>query len=214
MPKFQQIPPIFRWLSWLSPPAYGFEALAINEYVGRELDGITLSNGDSLDTSSKTVPGESWLNTLQIPRVLWTDNLTTIKFFDLSMLLVLAFVFDLLGMILMERSRRILFSQLRRAQRTSTSLSFLPDTGTGDAAEPPKWPSSLTVTDLCYLVPLKTQARPKSCSVSSIFGPLLLGEKKGNDKLATTKEQSELQLLDKVSATFRAGRATALMGTR
>ena len=214
MPKYKQIPPVFRWLSWLSPTAYGFEALAINEYVGRELNGITLSKGDSLDTQLGTVPGEAWLDILQIPREPWTDNLRAIKIFDIIMLFVLAFVIDLAGMTLMERSRRNFFSQLRRSQRTSTSLSFASDKGTGDAPDPPKWPTSLTVSDLCYLVPLKPEVAPKRCSVDSIFGPLLLGKKKGKNEVAKTKEQSELQLLDNVSATFKAGRATALMGTR
>ena len=201
-------------MSWLSPTGYGFEALAINEYVGRELAGITISREDSLNTEVGTVTGESWLTTLQLPRVPWTDDLETIKIFNLVMLFVLASVFDFLGMTLMERSRRIFFSQLRRPQRTSTSLSFLPDTGTGDAPDPPEWPTRLTVRDLCYLVPLKPEAAPERCSVQSIFGPLLLGKKKGKYEVAKTKEQPELQLLDNVSATFRAGRATALMGTR
>lgn len=213
MPKYQQIPPIFRWLSWLSPPAYGFEALAINEYVGRNLTGIPVSIGGGLDTQESVVPGESWLNTLQIPRVLWADNLTIIKIFDLFMLIVLAVVFDLLGMTLMERSRRNFFSQLRRNQRTTKSLSFALDAETGDAPDPPVWPTSLTVSDLCYLVPLKPEASPERCSAASIFGPLLLGKKKGKYEVAKTKEVSELQLLDNVSATFKAGKATALMGT-
>lgn len=214
MPKYMQIPPIFRWMSWLSPTGYGFEALAINEYVGRELAGITISREGSLDTEVGTVSGESWLTTLQVPRVPWTDDLQAIKIFNVIMIFVLAFFFDLAGMTLMERSRRIFFSQLRRSQRTSTSLNFLPDTGTGDAPDPPKWPTSLSVKDLCYLVPLKPDAAPERCSVQSILGPLLLGKKKGKYEVAKTKEQSELQLLDNVSATFRAGRATALMGTR
>lgn len=214
MPKYKQVPAIFRWASWISPTAYGFEALAINEYVGRELDGITLSVGDDLNTAVGTVPGEDWLVTLQLPRAPWSDDLQTIKIFNVFMLFVLAAVFDILGLLLMEKNRKAFFAQLRRTQKTSGSLSFEKESGRGDAPNPPEWPSSLTITDLCYTVPLKVEANPERFTVDSVVGPWLLGKKKGHLEVPKTKTQSELQLLDNISATFRAGRATALMGTR
>lgn len=211
MPKYNQIPDIFVWLSWLSPPAYGFEALAINEYVGRELSGITLSDGGT-DTSVGVVPGEAWLDTLQLPRIPWTD-LEGIKAFNIIFLFVLAIAFDLLGFALMERARRNFFSQLRRPQRFSKSLSFIQDQGKGGVPDPPRWPSSLTISNLSYYVPLKGASSAKRLTFDSVFGSLLLGKKKGSLEVSKTKETTELQLLTNVTATFGAGRATALMGT-
>ena len=211
MPKFNQIPRILRWLSWLSPPAYGFEALAINEYVGRELTGLTLSRG-GVETHVGVIPGESWLDTLQLPRVAWTGY-QGIKIFDILMLFILAVAIDIVGLALMERSRRNFFSQLRRPQRCSKSLAFASDKGKAGIPDPLKWPTSLSITNLCYFVPLKGEAAPKRCSVDAVFGPLLVGNKKGKPEVTKTKEINELQLLNNVTATFGAGRATALMGT-
>jgi ATP-binding cassette, subfamily G (WHITE), member 2, PDR len=211
MPKYGQIPRIFRWMSWLSPPAYGFEALAINEYVGRTLTFGSVSRG-SLDVELGTLPGEDWLKTLQIPRIEW-GSYEEIKITNILMLLILAIVTDIVGLALMERSRRNFFSQLRRPQRFSKSLSFIADNGKGGIPDPVTWPASVTISDLCYFVPLKRESAPKRCSPGAIFGPLLLGGKKGKSEIAKTKAMSELQLLTSVSAVFRAGRATALMGT-
>jgi hypothetical protein len=133
--------------------------------------------------------------------------------FDLIMLLILAVVIDIVGLALMERGRRNFFSQLRRPQRFSKSLSFIADKSKGGMPDPVTWPSSVTISDLCYFVPIKRESAPIRCSPGAIFGPLLLGGKKGKAEIARTKEMSELQLLTSVSATFREGRATALMGT-
>ena len=211
MPKYGQIPAIFRWMSWVSPPAYGFEALAINEYVGRTLTFGAVSTG-GLDSELGTLPGEDWLEILQIPRVAWT-SLQGIKIFDIIMLLILAVVIDIVGLALMERGRRNFFSQLRRPLRFSKSLSFIPDKGKQGIPDPVTWPSSLTISDLCYFVSLKRESAPTRCSPMAIVGPLLLGGKKGKAERAKTKDIAELQLLTSVSATFREGRATALMGT-
>ena len=113
----------------------------------------------------------------------------------------------------MERSRKNFFSQLRRPQRKGKSLTFVADKGKGGVPDPLKWPTSLSISNLCYFVPLKGEAAPKRFSIESIFGPLLLGAKKGKAEVAKTKEMNELQLLNNVTATFGAGRATALMGT-
>jgi len=212
MPKYSQIPPILRWLSWISPPAYGFEALAINEYVGRELSAMTISRDGELDTQVGSVSGEQWLDTLQLPRIAWTSY-EGIMIFNIILLIVMAIVIDIIGLTLTERSRRNFFSQLRRPQKLSKSLTFVPDTGEGGAPDPPKWPSTLTISNLCYVVPLKGESAPTRCSPAAIFGPLLVGALKGKPEVAKTKEMSELQLLQNVSATFREGRATALMGT-
>ena len=207
MPKYNQIPGILRWMSWLSPPAYGFEALAINEYVGRELTGLTLSTGGT-ETSVGTVSGETWLETLQLPRIAWA-SLEGIKIFDIIMLLLLAIFIDIVGLTLMERARRNFFSQLRRPQRFSKSLSFVADKGKEGIPDPLQWPTSLSITNLSYFVPLKTEKAPKRCSVSAIFGPLLLGTHKGKLDVDESQETSELQLLNGVTATFGAGRTVS-----
>ena len=212
MPKYRQIPKILRWLSWLSPPAYGFEALAINEYSGRELNFITVSRG-GLNTEIGSLTGEQWLDTLQVPRVAWTDDLHGIKIFNIVMLLVLSVAIDIVGLALMERGRRKFFSQISRPLRFSKSLSFASDKGEDGVPDPLAWPSSLTISNLCYYVPLKRKSSPKRGTLRSFFGPHLLGPKKGTAENVRTKERSELQLLTDVSATFKAGRATALMGT-
>ena len=192
MPKYNQIPPVLRWISWLSPPAYGFEALAINEYVGRELGLVTVARG-GMDTSVGAVPGEQWLDTLQIPRVDWA-SLQTIKVFNIFLLVFFAIAIDLLGLVLLERGRRDFFGRLRRPARSSGSLAFPSGKGGNETAvvetsERPTWPTHLTVSAISYFVPLNRKAAPAQ----------------------ETKEPNELQLLTDVTATFKAGRATALM---
>ena len=211
MPKYGQIPRILRWLSWLSPPAYGFEALAINEYVGRELSFGLVSRG-ALNTEISYIPGERWLDTLQIPRVGWSDSLQTIKITNVIILIILGLVIDLVGFSFMERGRRNFFSQIRRPQRFSKSFDFEADEDKKGVPNTLAWPSTLSVSNLCYYVPLKRKSAPKRCTLRSIFGPLLVGSKKGNGSIVEA-DKSELQLLTNVSATFRAGRAAALMGT-
>lgn len=212
MPSFGQIPTVLRWMSWFSPPAYGFEGVVINEYEGRTLSIATISTGD-LDVSLGTLSGEEWMSIMGLPRVAWTKSYTSIKVFDLFMLLILSMAIDILGFVLTERNRKISSSQLRRPMRESKSLSFAPDKGEEKSLNQSDWPTSLTISDISYHVPLKRESAPKRCSIDSIVGPFLLGEKKGKSESVKTIENTELQLLDQISATFKAGRAIAMMGT-
>lgn len=221
MPKYNQIPPVLRWISWLSPPAYGFEALAINEYIGRELGLVTVARG-GMDTTVGSASGEQWLDTLQIPRVEWA-SLQTIKVVNIFLLVLFAVVIDLLGLVLLERGRRDFFGKLRRPARTSGSLAFPSGAGDGEVADfeasefradPPAWLMHLTVSGISYFVPSKREAASAHATIINKRRHWLTGAKGGAvaaETVMETKEPNELQLLTDVTATFKAGRATALM---
>lgn len=42
MPSYSAIPPIFQWLSWLTPASYAFEGMMINEFLGRNISAGTI----------------------------------------------------------------------------------------------------------------------------------------------------------------------------
>ena len=230
MPAYNAIPPVLRWLSWLTPASYAFEGLMINEFYGRNISAVALASDDGTVELGR-LPGSGWVGNFGLPRADWgpTDS---IKVFDVMMLFVGALIVDIMGCYFVEHTRDWFFNQTVRPQRKAKSQDFdrpdaaqLADSGaTGDPAGEsseisPDWPQSLNIKELSYYVELKAKSRPMRLSVESILGPCLtkcarkdLGKFSSHSSL--TEELRELRLLDQVDATFRRGRITALMGTR
>jgi hypothetical protein len=232
MPGFDSIPTILRWLSWVTPASYGFEGMMINEFVGRELSLLVISDGNSTSTKIGTLEGAQWLGLMSLPRSNWT-SFQGLKGFNVVMILVLAVLFDLAGCYYVERNREWYFQQIRRPQRKTVSMGFQEKdekrengaVGGIEAASDPDdknaWPTTLIAKDTCYYVPLQRAPSPKRLNMHSLLEPCLVrcfGKKKGSGEkeenpILHQGNDSELQLLTSVNARFARGRMTALMGT-
>jgi hypothetical protein len=102
MPQYTSITWVLRWLSWITPVSYAFEAMMINEFYGRTLDPLTLGDGDG--TRLLSIQGSAWLNNFSLPRVQWASY-EGIKIFDIFMILLFALIYDLIGMYYIEHTR-------------------------------------------------------------------------------------------------------------
>jgi ABC-type multidrug transport system fused ATPase/permease subunit len=221
MPGYDDIPPILRWLSWITPAAYAFEGIMINEFEGRNISAVVLPNTDgSVDAGS--IQGADWLNNFGLPRQAYASP-QGIKNFDVVMLFVISLVCDLAGCYFVENTRDRYFNKTRRPQREVHSVEFEAQRSGASEAETTVskdllWPKHLAVKGLCYYVPLKGKHVPRRFSVYSILGPCLIRlARKEKGKRNSTREDDdkrELQLLQGVDARFEAGKMTALMGTR
>lgn len=227
MPNYEAIPPVFRWLSWITPASYAFESIMINEFAERTISLAVIASPEG-DVSVGQLAGETWLGIFSLPREEW-GSLDAIKVFDIFFLFILSIVFDIFGCYYVEHTRQWFFNQTRRPQRTAKSLDFeiqdmVPskanEQGEGDEFLMEKsshWPQSLSIEELCYFVPLKNKVSPKKCSVHAIFGPCLVRlarkEKGDPSRSLHAEDVSELQLLRNIKGRFRAGQMTALMGT-
>mmetsp|Transcript_2365 Transcript_2365/g.3498 ORF Transcript_2365/g.3498 Transcript_2365/m.3498 type:complete len:1027 (-) Transcript_2365:2652-5732(-) len=222
MPAYRSIVWLIRWASWLTPVSYAFEAMMLNEFDGRSLAGVVLAN-DSGQTSIGRITGNQWLDGLGIPRAAWGTP-TQIKIFDLFMLFVWAIIYDSVGMYFVEFTRKWNSNKIRRSQsrvrekdseqQERPNLNYDIGTGTSIESTDTEWPQTLSATNLCYTVPIKG---PKGCSIDSVLGPCLAkcyGKNTAADDESTQDDKPKhLQLLNNVTAQFRRGRMTALMGS-
>ena len=102
MPSYTFIPPILRWLSWLTPVSYAFEGLMLNEFHGNIFEGVILGSSGN-EVAPVSVGGDEWLRGYDLPRASFSDSVTGIKAFDIFMVFLFAFVYDLLGQNTIER---------------------------------------------------------------------------------------------------------------
>lgn len=95
MPNYTTIPPILRWLSWVTPCSYAFEGLMLNEFVNLDFDFNVMGT-----SGGKVIPidfgGNDWLSLYNLPRSNFADILY-IKLFDIMMVFAFALVYDTLG---------------------------------------------------------------------------------------------------------------------
>jgi hypothetical protein len=221
MPGYDDIPPILRWLSWITPASYAFEGIMINEFEGRNISAVVLPNMDgSVDAGN--IQGADWINNFGLPRQAHASP-QGIQIFDLLMLFVMSVVFDVLGCYYVENTRDLYFNKTLRPQREVHSVEFQAQKSGASEAETMvsqdlQWPKHLAVKGLCYYVPLKGKHVPRRFSVYSILGPCLIRlARKEKGKRNSTRgddDKRELQLLQGVDARFEAGKMAALMGTR
>ena len=238
MPAYNQITWALRWLSWLTPVAYAFEAMMLNQFDGTSFFGLVIvdENGTS---NVGSVDGTNYLQSQSLPRAQWGTN-TQIKIFDCCMLYIMAMVLDIIGMHFQERTRQWYFNQIRRPQatvmRSSVEEDNNNDSSTNNDAlkdddaeaqvsneEDSNQPESLAVRDLSYSVNIgksKKCWKPRRLTIASIFGPILakIAGKSLDSKEAINEEEeeeegvTELTLLDGITARFKRGRMCALMG--
>ena len=95
MPSYMAIPPILRWLSWITPCSFAFEGLMLNEFVNLELDSNIMGTSGS-EVTPIDIGGNVWLIVYSLPRSSFSDT-TCIKLFDIIMVFAFALVYDTLG---------------------------------------------------------------------------------------------------------------------
>ena len=95
MPSYMSIPPILRWLSWVTPVAYAFEGLMLNEFYNLPFES-DLMGASSNKAAPIEISGNTWLSGYDLPRSAFASA-TSIKVFDIFMVFLFAFVYDTLG---------------------------------------------------------------------------------------------------------------------
>jgi ABC-type multidrug transport system fused ATPase/permease subunit len=114
-PQYRDVPGWLRWLSWLSPTAYAYEGAMVNELNGRTvvIDGVEVPG---------SVYGEQALGLPRIPYKQAPGAMSTesgIVSFDIYMLVVLWFFFEIVGFALLSLSRNWYGPSTKRYQVVS-----------------------------------------------------------------------------------------------
>ena len=102
MPSYTFIPPILRWLSWVTPVSYAFEGLMLNEFHGNVFESVILGSSGN-EAAPVPIGGNEWLQGYDLPRASFSDSVTSIKVFDIFMVFLFALLYDLLGQNTIER---------------------------------------------------------------------------------------------------------------
>ncbi|KAL7543865.1 hypothetical protein ACHAXR_013237 [Thalassiosira sp. AJA248-18] len=220
MPSFMSIPPILRWLSWVTPVAYAFEGLMLNEFVDLKFESDLMGSSGN-QAAPIEIGGNNWLKGYELPRSSFADP-TSIKVFDIFMVFLFALVYDILGFIFIERTRSWYHHQIRRPQATVKKSFGMGSSGTvGDSNvqetdETTSWPSSLIGKNISYSVPLKKKSTGINIRKMIRKVTVKLAGKKVTSSVNEDEEQAghnSIVLLDHVDVHFRRGRMTCLMGT-
>lgn len=95
MPSHMAIPPILRWLSWVTPVAYAFEGLMLNEFSDVMFES-DLRGASGNQVSPIEIGGNNWLFLYDLPRSNFAGT-ASIKLFDICMVFLFALVYDILG---------------------------------------------------------------------------------------------------------------------
>ena len=95
MPSYMSIPPILRWLSWVTPVAYAFEGLMLNEFADLTFESDLMGSSGN-QAGPIDIGGNNWLNAYNLPRASFAD-VTSTKVFDIFMVFLFALVYDTLG---------------------------------------------------------------------------------------------------------------------
>jgi ATP-binding cassette subfamily G (WHITE) protein 2 (SNQ2) len=201
MPSYPGLPAWLKWANWLTPTAYGYEGLVLNNFVGLNISGVAIPTNGSGTLELGSVPGQTFLRALGQPRSGWGSP-AQIMAFDLCMLFLFALLLDSVGVLVAELSRRK-FSDLTRRRRQTVrakaaheAAETLPAASGAPAAARPRT-AQLAVRDLAYAV--------------HVAGDSVLDPRSCFRCLVGTRERRVL--LRSVDASFGSGRMTALMGT-
>lgn len=216
MPSYTGIVPILRWLSWVTPVSYAFEGLMLNQFYGTSFDPIGTVGTE--DSGEIPLNGVKWLSVYNLPRGTMLSP-EQVRIWDIFMVFFFAVIYDLLGYYYIERTRALLHNQTRRPQSTvkksfSMSAPLREDKSSQDYKHSSQtqeidWPQSLTIRDLSYKVPLKSQTR-KLKPVQFLRRKLVMlaGKESSKETAEKVHKDDNLTLLHKVNARFCRGRMT------
>ena len=156
----------------------------INQFDGETFYGVVIVNENIGSTTIGTVQGTAYLNAQSLPRAAWASN-PGIMAFDIIMLFVFALVLDGIGLHFQEKTRSWYFNQIRRSRKQVHGKESTedPEAQAGGTYEEGHPINSLSVKNLCYSV-----------------------------KIGKKGSQTDLALLNSVTARFTKGRMCALMG--
>jgi hypothetical protein len=192
-----------------------YRGLMINQFSGASFEtGLTSVSEEG--ALSLNAAGDKWLEVYDLPRIAFASN-DTIKIIDITMLFVFAFVYDFIGVRLIEMNRGWFFNQTRKPvslvkqsfSMTAPKLLDLPKKGpsdgmvdemAGNAKQP--WPQSLAVRGLCYDVRMKGSVVNPYKKMSKFVVRLsgnLTGKKPNVEDLSSVQSGS-LRLLNNVDA--------------
>jgi len=225
MPSYMSIPPILRWLSWVTPVAYAFEGLMLNEFAGLKFESDLMGSKGN-NAAPIELGGDNWLAGYELPRSPFAD-VTSIKVFDIFMVFLFALVYDTLGFHFIERTRAWYHHQIRRPQSTVKKSFGMGGSMREDASETAggsnapavesesSWPSSLIGKNICYEVPLK--AKTTGINIRKLIRKMTV-KMAGKKVTASINEEdaeqgNTIKLLNNVDVHFRRGCMTCLMGT-
>ncbi|KAL9190425.1 hypothetical protein ACHAXT_007636 [Thalassiosira profunda] len=224
MPSYLSIPPILRWLSWVTPVAYAFEGLMLNEFADLPFES-NLIGGSANGVAPVELGGNEWLNGYNLPRSDFAGT-TGLKVFDIFMVFLFALFYDALGFIFIERTRAWYHHQIRRPQSTvKKSFGLGASQGEegiqeGGSSDESQWPSSLIARNISYVVPLKKKTAGinirkliRKITVKLAGKDVTLSMRSDASIEDDAPAASTIQLLDHVDVHFRRGRMTCLMGT-
>lgn len=156
----------------------------INEFDGETFHGVVIVNENVGSTTIGTVQGTKYLAAQSLPRATWSSN-QGIMAFDILVLFIFAFLLNMAGLHFQEKSRSWYFNQIRRPRANvhGKVTSDDPEAQTSGTFEQGYAIDSLSVKNLCYSV-----------------------------KIGKKGSQTDLALLNDVTARFAKGRMCALMG--
>jgi hypothetical protein len=189
----------------------------INQFSGSPFElGLTSISEDGV--IALTSAGDKWLEIYDLPRISFASN-DTIKVFNLVMLFVFAFVYDFIGVRLIEKNRAWFFNQTRKPvslvkqsfSMTAPKLLDLPNNNKSvgiadelaEKVEQP-WPQSLAVQGLCYDVRMKGSVINPCKKMSKLFVHLsgnFTGKKPDVEDLSSVQSRS-LRLLNNINARY------------
>jgi ABC-type multidrug transport system ATPase subunit len=111
-----------KFLNWLSPVSYGFEAIMLNQFSGRPVYLFLGINGD-LEASEISIPGTDMLSAAwNVPRIPFDEappgmrSPAQLKAFDMAMMFIFSLVLDASACYLLDVSRRWYGPRARRVQ--------------------------------------------------------------------------------------------------
>lgn len=156
----------------------------INQFDGETFHGVVIVNENVGSTTIGTVQGTDYLQAQSLPREAWASN-QGVMAFDIIMLFVFALLLDMIGLHFQEKTRSWYFNQIRRSRKQVHGKVSVddPEAQGMDNYEGGYEINSLSVKDLCYTV-----------------------------KIGRKSSQTNLTLLNNVTARFTKGRICALMG--
>ena len=120
-PQYPSIPVWLRWISWLSPCAYAFEGIIINDLRGRSVEDVSGLEFAQEAFSLPRVPFD------QAPSGL--DTAGGVMAFDAYIIIIFTVLFEILGCILLHHSQKWYGPSTKRYQVTS-GMSLTAASGT------------------------------------------------------------------------------------
>eukprot|EP00565_Helicotheca_tamesis_P005194 CAMPEP_0185727222 /NCGR_PEP_ID=MMETSP1171-20130828/2966_1 /TAXON_ID=374046 /ORGANISM="Helicotheca tamensis, Strain CCMP826" /LENGTH=1454 /DNA_ID=CAMNT_0028395737 /DNA_START=41 /DNA_END=4405 /DNA_ORIENTATION=- len=180
-PNYPNIPGWIRWFAWISPPAYAFEAMMVNDFRTRCVPSDLLQDGDCMSGE------EALYASLKLPRkdlfgyknTGIDSDATNLLAFDAGMIVLLTLIFELAGVYFLHKSQDWYGPKTKRFQVSSgMSLGTAPSLGhkedETDGDEIPSAPlAHLTCDTIVYEVDVdidpeesKVEVKPEDESVN------------------------------------------------